>query len=121
MPAGKVLEMMTIDAARAIGLEHEVGSLEAGKKADMIALNLRSARMFPRLMIPQRVVYVGSGLDVEFVMVDGNVLRQNGDFSGIDAATILDDAHNAAVAAIERAGRTDVLNEPENMWRSVRY
>ena len=121
MPAGKILEMMTIDAARAIGLEDEVGSIEVGKKADIIALNLRSARMYPRLMLPQRLVYVGSGLDVEFVMVDGKVLMENRDFSNIDVDSILDDAQTAAMATLERAGRMDVIKVPENMWRKVRY
>lgn len=121
MPAGKILEMMTVDAAKAIGLDHEVGSLETGKKADIIALNLRTARMYPRLMIPQRVVYVGSGLDVEFVMVDGKVLREHGSFTGVDVEAILENAHAAAVATIERAGRLDVLRQPANMWGAVRY
>jgi 5-methylthioadenosine/S-adenosylhomocysteine deaminase len=121
MPAGKVLEMMTIDAARAIGLDHEVGSIEVGKKADIIALNMRSARMYPRLMLPQRLVYVGSGLDVEFVMVDGNVLMENRDFRHIDVDQILDDAQAAVMTTLERAGRMDAIKEPENMWRKVRY
>jgi 5-methylthioadenosine/S-adenosylhomocysteine deaminase len=77
--------------------------------------------MYPRLMIPQRIVYVGSGLDVEFVMVDGNVLRENWSFPGIDVDTILDDAQAAALATIERAGRADALDQPENMWGAVRY
>jgi 5-methylthioadenosine/S-adenosylhomocysteine deaminase len=121
MPAGKILEMMTVDAARALGLQDHIGSLEPGKKADIIALNLRSARMYPRLMIPQRIVYVGSGLDVDFMMVDGNVLMRDRSYPQVDVDTILDDAHREAVATLERARRMDALNEPEHMWGSVRY
>lgn len=121
LPAGKVLEMMTIDAAKALGMQDQIGSLEAGKKADIIALNLRSARMYPRLMIPQRIVYVGSGLDVEFVMVDGKVLMENRSFAHIDVDKILDDAQQAVMATLKRADRLGSLDQPANMWGSVRY
>ncbi|CAN5556101.1 amidohydrolase family protein [soil metagenome] len=121
LPAGKVLEMMTIDAARALGMQDQIGSLEAGKKADITALNLRSARMYPRLMIPQRIAYVGSGLDVEFVMVDGKVLMENRSFAHIDVDKILDDAQQAVMATLKRADRLDSLDQPVNMWGSVRY
>lgn len=121
LPAGKTLEMMTIDAARALGMDADIGSLEAGKKADIIALNLRTARMYPRMLIPQRVVFVGSGLDVEFMMVGGKVLMEDRQMPGVDIDRILDDAHRAAVDTIARAGREDVLNEPTNMWGAVRY
>lgn len=121
LPAGKILEMMTLNAAKALGMDDEIGSIEVGKKADIIALNMRSARMSPRLMIPQRLVYVGSGLDVEFVMVDGSVLMKNRSFEHIDVDQILDDAQRAVTATIERAGRRDSLEQPKNMWGSVRY
>lgn len=121
LPAGKTLEMMTIDAAKALGLDDQIGSLEPGKKADIIALNLRSARMYPRLLIPQRVVFVGSGLDVEFIMVDGNILMEQRNLKGVDVERILDDAHRAAVNTINRAGREEVVMEPTNMWGAVRY
>lgn len=121
LPAGKILEMMTIDAARAIGLDHEVGSLEPGKKADIIAIDLRSARMSPRLMIPQRVVYVACGLDVTFVMVDGRPLMRNRVIQDVDIDTILDDADRAARDTFARAGVAHALEQPANLWRSVRY
>lgn len=113
--------MMTVDAARALGMQDQIGSLEAGKKADIIALNLRSARMYPRLMIPQRIVYIGSGLDVEFVMVDGKVLMENRSFAHIDVDKILDDAQQAGMATLKRGDRLDSLNQPRNMWGSIRY
>jgi len=121
LPAGKILEMMTIDAAQAIGMADRIGSLEAGKQADIIALNLRSARLGPRLMLLQRVVYAASGSDVEFVMVDGNVLRQHASTTGVDVDGILDDAQRAAEDAFERAGIESYLRQHPDVWRSVRY
>ena len=121
MPAGKILEMMTIDAARALGMESEIGSLEAGKKADIIALNLRSARMAPRLMLLERVVYVGSGLDVEFMMVDGRVLMAQRELPGIDIDRILAEANRAARDTYARAGQLDLLTSHPHTWGHVRY
>lgn len=121
LPAGKLLEMMTIDAAKVLGLDAEIGSLEPGKRADVIALDLRTARMAPRVMIPQRVVYVGSGLDVVFTMVDGRVLRQRDDWGGIDRERILDDAQRAAEAAYAEAGALDALAQHPDTWGQVRY
>lgn len=47
LPPGKVLEMGTIDAARALGLDHVSGSLEAGKRADLILVDLRKPHLYP--------------------------------------------------------------------------
>ena len=121
MPAGKILEMMTIDPARAFGMDGEIGSLEAGKKADIIAVDMRSARMGPRLMPLERVVYVGSGLDVDFMMVDGKVLKRDHRILNADTDTILDDADRAARITYERAGMADRLASHANTWRHVRY
>ena len=121
LPAGKILEMMTLDAARAFGMDAEIGSLEAGKKADIIAVDLRTARMSPRAMPLERVIYVGSGLDVEFMMVDGKILKRDHQILDIDVDTILDDADRAARAAYERAGVLNRLSSHPNTWGQVRY
>ena len=121
LPSGKVLEMMTIDAARALGMQDEIGSLEPGKKADIIALDMRSARMYPRMMLPHRLVFVGSGLDVEFMMVDGRTLMQDRTYDWIDVDSILDDAQRAAEESFNRAGIGKALAEHPDEWGKVRY
>lgn len=121
VPAGKTLEMMTIDAAEVLGMADEIGSLEPGKRADVIALDVETARMQPRAMLPERVAYVGSGLDVTFVMVDGRVLGRDGRFDGYDAERVLADANRAFEAAIDRADAHDSVREHPNTWRSTRY
>ena len=121
VPAGKTLEMMTIDAARVLGMADEVGSLEPGKKADVIALDVETARMHPRAMLPQRIAYVGSGLDVSFVMVDGAVLGRDREFDGYDVERVLGDANRAFEAAIDRADAHEFVREHPNTWRSARY
>jgi 5-methylthioadenosine/S-adenosylhomocysteine deaminase len=121
LPSGKVLEMMTIDAARALGMDDQIGSLEPGKKADIIALDMQTARMYPRMMIPQRLVFVGSGLDVEFMMVDGRILMEDRSYDWIDVETILSDAQRAAEESFERAGVIEALKEHPREWGEVRY
>jgi 5-methylthioadenosine/S-adenosylhomocysteine deaminase len=121
LPAGKVLEMMTIDAAKAIGQDDEIGSLEVGKKADIIALNLRTARMYPRFLILHRVVFVGTGHDVEFMMVDGRVLMQDRRYDWIDVDKILDDAQKAAEDTYGRADALWMWEPHENEWGRIRY
>ncbi|CAN5826195.1 amidohydrolase family protein [soil metagenome] len=121
LPAGKILEMMTIDAARAFGMDDWIGSLEAGKKADIIAVDLCTARMGPRYMPLERVVYVGSGLDVEFMMVDGRILKQDHQIVDVNTEQILDDADRAARMTYERAGMLDRLASHPNTWGRTRY
>ena len=64
LPPGKVLEMVTMDAARALGLEKEIGSLEAGKKADIILIDWFRPHMVPMNMPLYRVAYFANGNDV---------------------------------------------------------
>ena len=71
LPPGRVLEMCTIDAARALGMDREIGSLEVGKKADVILVDLARPHMYPANMPLFRVTYFANGNDVATVIVDG--------------------------------------------------
>jgi 5-methylthioadenosine/S-adenosylhomocysteine deaminase len=78
-PAWEVLRMATIEGARAIGLGEEVGSLEAGKQADLILVDLKALNLSPVLEGPVRnivpnLVYAASGHEVRTVMVSGKIL-----------------------------------------------
>jgi 5-methylthioadenosine/S-adenosylhomocysteine deaminase len=74
LPSAALLRMTTIDAARALGLEREIGSLELGKRADIIALDMRSPHLRPWHDIAATLVYSAKGLDVRHVWVDGRWL-----------------------------------------------
>ncbi|MFG6619897.1 amidohydrolase family protein [Sulfitobacter sp. 1A05707] len=67
-----VLEMCTIDAAKAIGLEDELGPLEAAKKADIVMLNLREPHLYPPMMPLTTIPQFANAAYVETVIVNGN-------------------------------------------------
>jgi len=76
LPAETVLRMATIDGARALGLEKQTGSLEVGKRADIILLDFEKPHLTPRHNLYANIVYSARGCDVDTVIVDGNVLME---------------------------------------------
>lgn len=77
LPADKVLEMATIDGAKVVGLEREIGSLEVGKKADLIILKLKAPTAVTQENLCYQIVMMGQGNDVETVMVDGKIIMED--------------------------------------------
>src|SRR5207342_1083728 len=69
LPPGKVLEMATIDGYKVLGLDKELGSVEVGKKADLITIDLFQPHLYPINMPVHRVVYEATGQDVREVIV----------------------------------------------------
>ncbi|QGP91229.1 Atrazine chlorohydrolase [Neomoorella glycerini] len=118
--AEKVLEMATIDGARAIGLEKETGSLEVGKKADFFIFNpLRSARATPMHHPVSTLVYSGSSECVELVMIDGRVVVEEGRVKTVDEGAKIAAAAAAAGKLAARAGTSRLAST--RPWRSVAY
>lgn len=99
-----VLRMATIEGARALGLEQQIGSIEPGKKADLVALDFRRPHLTPGINPVGNLVHVAQGRDVELVIVDGRIVVQGGEpaLAGMD--TIVRDAQRAADAVWRRAG-----------------
>jgi cytosine/adenosine deaminase-related metal-dependent hydrolase len=112
LPVGKLLEMITIDAARALGWEDEIGSLEAGKKADVAILNLRQPHLVPNWMIVHRLIYEAVGHDVETVIVDGRVAMEDRRVLTVDEGAALEAAERESRAIVERAGLHSHLTQP---------
>jgi cytosine/adenosine deaminase-related metal-dependent hydrolase len=122
LPPGKVLEMVTIDAAKALGREREIGSLEAGKKADVILVDLFKPHLMPLNMPIYRVVCFANGADVATVICDGRVLMEGRRLAeAIDEAAILEDAQAQADAMLERTGLRPLTATPPRFWGASRY
>jgi 5-methylthioadenosine/S-adenosylhomocysteine deaminase len=86
------LEMATIDAARALDWADEIGSLEAGKAADVIVVDADNTRLSPSYNPPGTVVRYAVGTDVESVVVDGQVVVEHGRLLTIDEPALIDEA-----------------------------
>ena len=99
-----VLRAATMGGARAMGLGAEIGSLEAGKKADLVAFDFRRPHLVPAVNPVGTLVHTGQGRDVEIVFVDGRMVVENGRPTLVDMETILCDAQRAADALWQRAG-----------------
>lgn len=85
LPATEVVKMATIEAARAIGFDQDIGSLEPGKKADLIRLSLDAPRFAPLYDIYAALVFAAIPSDVTAVMVDGRWIAENRAVQTLDA------------------------------------
>jgi len=121
MPPGKALEMVTIDAARTLGCESEMGSLEVGKKADIILIDMMKPHLVPIFMIPHRIVYEVSGQDVDTVIVNGQVLMEDYKVKTVNELEILEAAQEEAEIAITRGELEKYMGIPDNFWSHSKY
>ncbi len=89
--------MATIGGARALGLQDTIGSLEAGKRADLIAVSMSAARQTPLYDPVSHLIYVTRGDDVRTTIVNGKVLMNDRLLRTLDRATVIADANRLAV------------------------
>jgi cytosine/adenosine deaminase-related metal-dependent hydrolase len=104
VPAETVLEMATINGARALGLEQEIGSLEAGKKADLVVIDLNRLHTTPSPNPISSLVYAATGAEVDTVVVDGRIVVEHGQLLTMDENEVMEQAHQHAGALYRRAG-----------------
>ncbi|HEY4200585.1 MAG TPA: amidohydrolase family protein [Devosiaceae bacterium] len=120
LPPGKTLEMATIDGYRALGLDHELGSIEVGKKADIITVDLFQPHLVPIDMPVYRVVYQATGRDVADVVVDGRLIMQGRKLQTVDEAEVLDTAQGVYRKMVERADLSAHTGVPDHFWGVAR-
>lgn len=116
LPIGKVLEMSTIGAARALGMSADIGALEVGKRADIVTVDLRRPHLAPPNMPLHRLVCFANGNDVTNVMIGGVLALDRGHATQVDANAILDDAAQQTASMIERIGGASDLALPADFW-----
>jgi len=75
--AETILKLATIGGAEAIGLNHLIGSVEPGKQADLIIIDINKPHLTPVYNLPSLIVYAASGVDVRDVLVDGKIVVRN--------------------------------------------
>lgn len=91
LPFAKTLEMLTIESARALGIEDITGSLEAGKYADIIVVSWQKPHLTPNFMPLQGCMSRASGRDIQYVLAGGKVVKAGGRLVKKQAAAVTHD------------------------------
>jgi 5-methylthioadenosine/S-adenosylhomocysteine deaminase len=115
MSTERVIEMATIGSARAMGIDDLVGSLEAGKRADIACFDLDKAHATAGHRPTAALVFSAHGTDVDTVLVDGKVLLRGGELQGFGGEQeVLAEARRRSLEVIERAG---IKHRVTELWR----
>src|SRR5205085_6103743 len=115
MPPERALEMATIHGAAALLLDRQIGSLESGKRADLVLYDLDTPEWRPLLNPVNNLVYAASGASVRTVLIDGRVILDEGRLTTLDERALYD--------RVERLGREHVRRAGvaiESKWPVVR-
>lgn len=102
LPLYEVLKMATINGAKALGLEKETGSLEVGKKADVILVDLSKPHLKPLHNVYASIVYSARGSDVDTVIVDGKIIMENRQVKTLDEKAVIEKAEKTAWDLLSR-------------------
>ena len=105
MPIEEAIELATINGARAIGLENEIGCIEEGKKADVIIVDMKGAHANPKHNILSNLIYASSSHDVNTTIVDGKILMHERKLRELDEQKVIDMARKASEVLL---GKKDV-------------
>jgi 5-methylthioadenosine/S-adenosylhomocysteine deaminase len=105
VPAQSVLEMATINGAKALGMGDSIGSLEPGKKADVIIVDVHTPNLTPFTNPVSHLVYAASGSDVDTVIVDGRMVMENRQMRTLDPKDTMKFATEQARDLLEKGGK----------------
>jgi 5-methylthioadenosine/S-adenosylhomocysteine deaminase len=100
----RALEIATIEGARALGLDEQIGSIEPGKRADLVVVDLATTFAAPALNVVTTLVSSCKSRDVRDVIVDGRVVVRDRRMIGVDEGNLVARATEAARRAVDRAG-----------------
>ncbi|MBC7544475.1 MAG: 5'-deoxyadenosine deaminase [Candidatus Sericytochromatia bacterium] len=110
MPAALTFELATLGGARAIGQDDRIGSLEVGKRADVVIIDLTGLHTAPatETNVYSQLVYAARSTDVRVTIVDGRILFQDGKVQTIDEAAVLADVPKALARVLQRSGVDEI-------------
>jgi len=103
LPAARALRMATVDGARALGLEKEIGSIEPGKRADVAVVDLNRTHSSPRSDVVSALVYSAQASDVRTTIIDGRVVMRDRELLTLNEQNVIDEANREALALAKRA------------------
>jgi cytosine/adenosine deaminase-related metal-dependent hydrolase len=120
MPHGKMLEMATIDGARALGMDDRIGSIEVGKDADIILINMFTPHAMPLMMDTSRLATIVRGADVKTVMVQGQVLMEDRKVLTVNEQDVCEWAQVEALNTIKVFGLEPLMEPSVRAWGHAR-
>jgi 5-methylthioadenosine/S-adenosylhomocysteine deaminase len=107
MPAKQALRIATIEGAKALGLEEEIGTLETGKRADLIVVNLNTLHSMPYENDPvSALVYSAQTSDIQTVIIDGQLVLKDRHLLTLDEESVLEETNRERAELMKRAGIT---------------
>jgi len=115
MPAEKVFEMATLHGARCALQESDLGSLEAGKKADVVLFDASRPEWRPLYNPVTNLVFAADGHSVDTVLIDGNVVLEGGHMTTIDEESVMREIESLGQSMLERTGW-----QPQIAWPVIR-
>ena len=103
VPAYQALQMATANGARALKIDHQVGKLQPGKKADLILLGINEAHSIPHYDLIANLVYSAQAGDVNTVIIDGRIIMQDRQIKTIDEREIIREAKLVAARLVDQS------------------
>ncbi len=104
LPAYKVLEMATCNAAKALGMEGELGVIREGALADIIVIDMNKAHLKPLHNVISTLLYCVKAADVEMTIVGGEIIVEGGRLQGVDIEALMEDVTQRAKRIITQRG-----------------
>lgn len=108
LSAETILEMATLNGAKALGISDQVGSIEPGKRADFIVINTDAPHLTPVWNPVASVVFAAQGSDVDTVVIDGQLIMRGRKILTLDEEAILEDVRQRFHEVAKRAGIHDI-------------
>ncbi|MEM8551030.1 MAG: amidohydrolase family protein [Pseudomonadota bacterium] len=121
LPPGRVMEMATIEAAKALMMDDEIGSLEVGKRADVILIDLKKPHLYPPNMPLYRIACFANGADVDTTIVNGTVLMRGRNVLAVNETAVLEAAASATETMLDQTGLHHLLKTPDTFFGTTRY
>lgn len=111
LQAEDALEMATLGGARACGMEDRIGSLEVGKRADLVIHTLRRTELLPVTDLLRNLIYSSGSKSVDSVIIDGKVILDHGEFQHFDEQALLAQVNAGSKAMLKRMGHEVEKNQ----------
>jgi len=109
LPAQTVLMMATRSSAKALGMEKKVGSIEAGKEADLITVDLKKPNLTPLTAPVSHLVYAANSSDVSDVIINGKIVMKDRELKTLDEEKVLENAKKQTYGLLKSANKLELL------------